>query len=178
MNVADSRILLLNANYAPLGIVSLERAVHLMFQDKVDKASEEIIRLRGQNTTLEVPQVLRLRRYINAPSRKARWSRRAVLARDEYTCIYCGIKAGEVQRGRELKRTDMTIDHIVPRAHGGTSTWGNTATACPVCNHRKGDRRPEQAGMKMHFEPKTPRVNYVVASGDMPVSWKFYLETP
>lgn len=169
-----SRILLLNANYQPLSILSLERAVLLLFQGKVDAASEEAIHLRGKTSTLDVPRVIRLRRYINAPMRKARWSRRAVLARDEFICVYCGIKAGETQKGRMLQRSDMTIDHIKPRAQGGTSTWGNTATACPACNHRKGDRTPEQAGMRLRYEPKIPRVNYVVASGDMPTSWKIY----
>lgn len=174
--MTDARILLLNANFMPLGIVTLERAVHLIFQDKVDAATEEAIHLRGKSSTLDVPRVLRLRRYVNAPMRKARWSRRAVLARDEWTCVYCGIKPGAVQKSRLLQRGDMTIDHIKPRAQGGTSTWSNTATACPVCNHRKGDRTPEKAGMRMLYEPKTPRVNYVVASGEMPASWKVYLE--
>jgi hypothetical protein len=54
--------------------------------------------------------------------------------------------------------------------------WGNTACACPVCNHRKGDRTPHEAGMSLRWEPKTPRVGYLVVSGETPAAWRFYLK--
>jgi 5-methylcytosine-specific restriction endonuclease McrA len=131
--------------------------------------------LRTPRSTFVVPSVLRLRYYVNVPRRGATWSRRALLQRDEYTCIYCGVQAGERRQGRRVTNRDLTIDHLVPLSRGGNSTWGNTACACRWCNHRKADRTPHEAGMKLLWEPKLPRVSYVVLSGDVPDEWRLYL---
>jgi 5-methylcytosine-specific restriction endonuclease McrA len=105
-----------------------------------------------------------------------RWSRRAVLQRDNYTCAYCGLRPGDKQRGRLLTKQTFTVDHIWPISRGGKDTWGNTICACPSCNQRKGNRTPHEANMKLRWEPKSPRVNYLVMSGDVPAAWKIYLE--
>jgi len=82
-----------------------------------------------------------------------------------------------IQRGKQLARADFTIDHIIPRSKGGKDTWTNTACACANCNHRKGDRLAHQAGMKLRWEPKTPRTSYlVIALGTGPDAWKRYIE--
>jgi 5-methylcytosine-specific restriction endonuclease McrA len=75
-----------------------------------------------------------------------------------------------------LERSNFTVDHIMPSSRGGKNSWGNTVCACPVCNHRKGNRTPHEANLKLLWEPKTPRVSYLVASGDIPAAWKVYLE--
>lgn len=170
-------VLLLNASYEPLSIIPQRRALSLLMRGRVDAVTEEAVTIQSSSDTLRIPTVIRLRRYINVPRRGAQWSRRAVLQRDGYRCIYCGVQAGELQKGQALARQDFTVDHIIPRSRGGRNTWGNTACACPVCNHRKGDRTPHEAGMPLRWEPKTPRVGYIVASGDIPASWKVYLET-
>jgi 5-methylcytosine-specific restriction endonuclease McrA len=148
----------------------------LLLREKADAATEETVVLRGISQSLSIPTVLRLRRYINVPRRGARWSRMAVLRRDDFTCIYCGVGIGEWQRGRHVTRSGLTIDHILPISRGGRNSWGNTACACAPCNQRKGNRLPHEAGMKLLWEPKIPRVDYLVASGEIPESWKFYLE--
>jgi len=82
-------------------------------------------------------------------------------------------------RGHVITKTDLTVDHLVPRSRGGRDTWTNTACACYSCNHRKGDRLPEEAGMKMRWEPKTPRTSYlVIAIGSGPDAWRQYVEMP
>ena len=169
-------VLLLNASYEPLNIIPQRRALSLLLRGRVDAATEDVITVSGVSSTLNIPTVIRLRRYINVPRRGARWSRPAVLQRDGYHCIYCGIQVGERQRGRALTRRDFTVDHLIPRSRGGQNTWGNTACACPVCNTRKGDRTPHEAGMSLRWEPKRPRVGYMVASGEIPAAWKVYLE--
>ena len=169
-------VLLLNATYEPLSIIPLRRALSLLMRDRVDSASETAINLRSISTAIEIPVVLRLRRYVNVPRRGARWNRMAVLRRDNFNCIYCGIRLGQRQRGRVLLKTDFTIDHILPLSRGGKNGWGNTACACAQCNQRKGNRTPHEAGMKLLWEPKTPRVDYLIASGEMPEDWKIYLE--
>ncbi|MBV7327758.1 HNH endonuclease [Chloroflexi bacterium TSY] len=169
-------ILLLNASYEPLAVVPLRRALSLLMRGCVDAATEEILTVQGAVQNLDVPSVLRLRRYINVPRRGVGWSRRSVLLRDRFRCIYCNIRVGEQQRGQILRKSDFTIDHIIPSSRGGKNTWSNTACACPTCNQRKGNRTPHEAGMTLLWEPKMPRVDYVVASGEIPAAWKFYLE--
>ncbi len=168
-------VLLLNASYEPLTIISLRRAVALLLRERVDAATDEARVLHAAQQSLEVPTVLRLRRYVNVPRRGARWSRVGVLRRDGYSCIYCGVTANEQHNGRTLDRGDFTIDHIIPRSRGGKNTWGNTACACYACNQRKSDRTPHEAGLTPLWEPKIPRVNYFVLSGEAPEAWKFYL---
>lgn len=169
-------VLLLNASYEPLSVIPNQRAIALWLRGRVEAATDEAVPIRGGSQTLHLPTVLRLRRYVNVPQRGARWSRISVLRRDHYTCIYCGAQPGVWKSGRVLMRTDFTLDHIIPRSRGGLNSWGNTACACPLCNQRKGDRTPHEAGMKMLWEPKTPRVNYWVFAGDIPEAWKIYLE--
>lgn len=159
-------VLLLNADYRPLRIVSEEKAVGLMFRDTVEAATQTVKTLRSPSTTFDVPIVLRLKRYVNVPRRKAKWSRRGVLKRDRYTCGYCGATG-----------VTMTIDHIKPLSRGGVSGWGNTVCACLKCNQRKADHLPHEVGMRLRWEPKTPRTNYVVASGNVPQEWRIYFES-
>ncbi|MEZ4683604.1 MAG: HNH endonuclease [Caldilineaceae bacterium] len=169
-------VLLLNASYEPLAVIPIRRALSLLLRDRVDPVTDELIRISASNHSLALPTVLRLRRYINVPRRGVRWSRRGVLRRDGYRCIYCGIQHGEQVKGQVLTKSDFTIDHIIPRSRGGNNGWGNTACACPACNQRKGDRTPHEMGMTLLWEPKTPRVDYLVASGAIPSAWKIYLE--
>lgn len=171
-------ILLLNATYEPLAVIPKKRALSLLLREAVDAVTEDVVALAGIAETRPIPTVLRLRRYVNVPKRGARWSRQGILKRDNYTCIYCGIKAGEGrhQRAHVLHPNDFTVDHILPKSRGGRNTWTNTACACPSCNNRKNDRTPHEAGMTMRWEPKMPRVDYLVASGNVPEAWKFYLE--
>ena len=85
-----------------------------------------------------------------------------MLVRDSYTCIYCKAQPGHMVKGKVLNKSDFTVDHIVPKSRGGKDQWGNTACACYVCNHRKGDKMPNEAGMRLAWEPKTPRTSYLV----------------
>ena len=169
-------VLLLNASYEPLRVIPFRRAMSLLLRDRVDAVSAETHPLPTSSNIFEIPHVLRLRRYVNAPRRGARWSRRNIFARDNWTCIYCGIRPGDMRKGKVMGRDQFTLDHIFPRSRGGKNTWGNTACACAECNQRKGDRLYHQIGMKLRWEPKRPRVDYLVASGDVPDSWKLYLE--
>lgn len=154
----------------------MRRALSLLMRDRVDAACTDALPLRGASTVLHIPRVLRLRRYVHVPQRGARWSRHAVLRRDKMTCIYCGVRPGGRVGKRTMATSDFTIDHILPRSRGGRNGWVNTACACSPCNNRKGDRLPHEAGMKLLWEPKTPRVDYLVASGELPEAWKLYLE--
>lgn len=143
-----TEVLVLNASYEPLRIVSLRRAVILLIQQKAEMVEAAAHRLRAQGMTFAVPLVVRLVRYVAIPrSRRLPCSRRGVLARDHETCQYCGAQPGRVH---------LTIDHVLPRSQGGTTTWENVVAACEACNHRKGNRTPQQAGMTLARLPRRP----------------------
>ena len=169
-------VLLLNATYEPLAVIPHKRAISLLLRGRVEGVSQEIIPFTGSQTIFEIPQVLRLRRFVSVPQRGVSWSRLGIMRRDNYTCIYCGVRLGQLQRGRVLTKQEFTIDHIMPKSRGGANTWGNTACACTSCNNRKGDRLPHEANLKLSWEPKRPRVDYWVADGHVPEAWKLYLE--
>ena len=170
-----TQVLLLNVTYEPMRTIPVRRAVGLLMRGVAESVDGIAARLRTPSTIFEVPAVIRLRYYVNVPRRGAVWSRRRILARDGYACIYCGARVGERHHGRALTRADFTVEHLIPLSRGGGNTWGNTACACHWCNHRKANRTPHEAGMRLRWEPKTPRVSYLVASGDVPAEWKTYL---
>lgn len=174
----QNRVLLLNGStWEPLAVISVMRAINLLLANKAVVVEESGRFLRTVRDKFSVPSVIALRTYINVPRRQAHWSRKGVLVRDNFTCVYCGVTVGQVRSGKVVTKSDLTIDHIVPKSRGGRDTWTNTACACSVCNHRKGDRLPHEAGMKLAWEPKTPRTSYlVIALGTGPAAWKRYIE--
>ena len=103
----------------------------------------QAVRLR-----LRVPEVIVLADYDRLPKAAVSFSRRNVFKRDHWACQYCGCQPG----GEEL-----TIDHVIPRSQGGTSTWDNCVLACIGCNKRKADSTPQQAGMRLRKAPVRPR---------------------
>jgi 5-methylcytosine-specific restriction endonuclease McrA len=170
------KVLLLNMGYEPLNVISWRRALSLILRDRVDPASAEGVTIRGTSTTLRIPYVLRLRRYVNVPAAHRRWSRRAVLQRDRYTCIYCGSRPGDRRSGYAVTRKDLTIDHILPLSRGGKSTWENTACACRACNQSKGNRTPAEAELRLRWQPEAPRGTFWKLSGEIPTAWALYLD--
>jgi 5-methylcytosine-specific restriction endonuclease McrA len=45
---------------------------------------------------------------------------------------------------------------VLPQSRGGGSTWLNTVAACARCNHRKANRTPSEAGMRLAVKPYEP----------------------
>ena len=120
-----------------------------------------------QDRGLRVPEVIVLAEYDRLPQAAVSFSRRNIFKRDRWTCQYCGLQPG----GSEL-----TIDHVVPRAQGGQSTWDNCVLACEDCNMRKADRTPKQAKMKLLSEPKRPRWTPIYARESIRIaSWSKFI---
>lgn len=174
----QGQVLLLNGStWEPLDIISVPRAINLVLAEKAVVIEQSGAFLRTVRDKFAVPSVIALRRYINVPRRNAPWSRKNVLMRDAYQCIYCGIEPGQIQNNKVLNKSDMTIDHILPKSRGGKDTWTNTACACPRCNHRKGNHLPNEAGMKLRWEPRRPRTSYLVVEfGNEYETWKRYID--
>jgi 5-methylcytosine-specific restriction endonuclease McrA len=92
------------------------------------------------------PSVVKLRHHVKRPLPELKLSRKTIFARDEFTCQYCGQTA-----------KDLTIDHVVPKRHGGKTVWENLVTACRRCNTKKSDKLLHQTGMKLIRQPRRPR---------------------
>jgi 5-methylcytosine-specific restriction endonuclease McrA len=153
------RVLVLNATPEPLNTVSVPRAVSLLLE-----AAEA--QLRSQRATLPVPLVIRLVTYVRIPRLMPLIvTRRGIFNRDRFTCQYCG---------RSLPPADLTLDHVLPRCRGGKTTWENIVAACKPCNHRKNDRTPAEAHMRLLRSPFRPRY-LAIAIYDMPTVWHKYL---
>lgn len=56
--------------------------------------------------------------------------REKIRRRAHYKCHYCG---------QQLHRDNFTLDHVVPRAKGGTSAVYNLVASCYDCNQMKAD---------------------------------------
>ena len=123
--------------------------------------------MRSESMTLPHPVVIRLVTYVSIPRDKhrRRITRRAVFARDSWTCQYCGTGA------------HLTVDHVIPRSKGGSSSWDNIVASCAPCNRRKGDHLPAQANMHPRRRPSAPnpQVFIHVASPTIPAAWRQWL---
>jgi 5-methylcytosine-specific restriction endonuclease McrA len=176
--VLSGQVLLLNGStWEPLGVIGIPRAINLLLAEKAVVVEESGRFVRTVRTKFAIPSVIALRHYINVPRRQAPWSRKGVMMRDNYQCIYCGVRPGDIARGKVISKGMMTVDHILPKSRSGKDTWTNTACACPRCNHRKGNKLPHEAGMKLRWEPRRPRTNYVVLEfGNESETWKRYID--
>ncbi len=141
------QVLVLNASYEPLSLVSVRRAVVLLLREKAELVEATQQFLRSCTNVYPVPLVIRLVHYVRLPHRKVPATRAAVMLRDAFVCQYCGETPG---------RQRLTVDHVVPRCRGGTHEWTNLVTACTRCNQRKGARTPEEANMAMKRRPFEP----------------------
>ena len=161
------RVLVLNATYEPINVCTVRRAAVLLLKEKAELVERAAWELRSEHTHMPRPVVIRLMAYVNVPrdTERRKITRRAVFARDGWTCQYCGT------------RSNLTVDHVIPRSKGGDSSWENIVASCAPCNRRKGDRLPRQAGMHPRRAPRTPQAEIFihVASPTIPAAWLQYL---
>jgi 5-methylcytosine-specific restriction endonuclease McrA len=160
-------VLVLNATYEPINVCTVRRAVVLLLKEKAEVIERSETVLRSSNSTFTKPIVIRLVSYVRIPrdTHGRKITRRALFARDNWTCQYCGARA------------NLTVDHVIPRSKGGTSSWDNVVASCAPCNRRKGDRLPPQVGMELRRQPRPPgpTVFIHVASPRIPTAWEQYL---
>lgn len=152
-------VLVLNASYEPLNVVSVKRAVVLLLKEKAEIVEAAEKRLRSERMHIPQPLVIRLVQYVKVPRNLTLpLTRRLVFARDHYTCQFCGDQPG---------MQTLTLDHVLPRSRGGEKTWENVVTACRACNQRKGNRTPKEANMHLEREPFRPRYVALALLGDV-----------
>jgi 5-methylcytosine-specific restriction endonuclease McrA len=167
---SSGRVLVLNASYEPINVCTVRRAAVLILKNRAEILEQGDWALHAESFTLARPVVIRLLTYVRIPrdAHRRKITRRAVFARDRWTCQYCGHERG-----------NLTVDHVVPRSKGGRSTWDNIVTCCAPCNRRKGDRLPRQAKMVPARRPKAPSATIFihVATPTIPAAWEQYLVT-
>ena len=162
------RVLVLNQDYSPLTVCSAERAFLLIYADKAERVHDDPeLTMRTVSTEFKMPSVIRLQKYIYVPYKSVLLSRQNVFKRDRHSCQYCG------------DTKSLTLDHVMPRSRGGSSTWTNLVTACKKCNSYKGDRTPEEAEMPLSTVPFKPSYVMFVRnfSGFTSEEWLTYLGT-
>lgn len=195
----ESSVLVLNKFFMALHVISAKRAFTLLCKD-----TAEVISLDGgkfnsynfdswkdvsiykaksglpeEDTTswirtvsfeIEVPKIIRLLFYDKLPQSNVKFNRRNIFARDENKCQYCG---------QRFPTSELSLDHIVPKAYNGKTTWTNIVCACTECNKKKGGRTPDQAGMKMIRKPVKPKHSPILSlklRSDKYRSWKQFLD--
>jgi 5-methylcytosine-specific restriction endonuclease McrA len=162
-----ARVLVLNASYEPLSVVTARRAVVLVLNQRATVVVGKDETWISESVTVDVPSVVRLNRYVKVPYRRSvPVTRRAVFGRDGHRCQYCGGPA-------------ESIDHVLPRSRGGDHTWENVVACCRPCNISKGDRLPVEAGLRLSTKPGPPRrYAWIYASTGYQVdpAWHPYLE--
>jgi len=147
--------LILNADGAPLSMlpfscVSWQTSIRLLSLGKVKLLKEyDDWSVRSPSITMAVPSVVMTTEYIKW-NRQIKYSRNNVFLRDAFTCQYCG-KSPTVH--------SLTIDHVVPRSHGGGTSWNNVTTACKKCNSDKGN----DASIVPKSNPRKPSYYELIA---------------
>lgn len=163
INIDRPRVLVLNAGYQPLGIASIRRVVGLVMSGLAEVVEESGEFLRTPSSQYPIPNIIRVKKMIRPRLRGLRLSRRNVFKRDGHMCAYCG-----------RKTYDLTLDHVVPRSRGGSNTWDNLVSACQTCNHKKANRTPEEAGMKLLRKPAKPSQSVWLDILEVPQAWHMY----
>ena len=189
-------VLILNRFYMAIRVVNVRRAMTLLFRGcaevitieegsyanyefeawcevsqllSLEKQPDEDY-LQAVNFEIQVPRIVRLTRYDKLPKTSVRFNRKNLFSRDDHCCQYCG-------QNRPISQ--LSLDHVVPRSHGGKTTWENIVCCCMQCNSRKGGRTPPQAGMKLLSKPAKPRSNPALSFPlDDPryASWKTFVQ--
>lgn len=151
MIVKKNAVLLLNADYTFLNTINVKRSLSLWARNKA-----RILKSNGKMIHPELnitqPEVMILTDYVHVPyhCRQVKLSREAIMLRDNFTCQYSG---------KKLKKSEVEIDHVIPRSRGGKNTWENLVCASQEMNNAKGNKTPQEAGMKLLRKPFKPSLN-------------------
>ncbi len=154
------RVLVLNSDYTPLNVTTIRRGFILVIKGKAEVLREDTQKIVTTIGEFVRPLVIRLLNYVRFTSSPLKLNRKRLYRRDDGQCVYCGSKKG------------LTIDHVLPKSRGGKNTWSNLVTCCSPCNIKKGNRTPEEAGMKLRKKPYEPSIFSFVLSSDVEELWE------
>lgn len=154
----------------PLSIISWQDAIKNVYSDKADIIEYYDNKfINSVKFRMQMPSVIMLRQYHKRPA-IARFCRRNMYIRDNYTCQYCG---------KQYNYVDLTIDHVIPRCKGGDTSWENCTTACFKCNTHKSDKLLKPITEPIHpswYKINNSRkfFNIVIPH----ITWQTYIQWP
>jgi 5-methylcytosine-specific restriction endonuclease McrA len=188
----DHPVLVLNRLWQAVNTCSARRAFTLLYQGhaqvvhadpennffthdfqswrdfSADSPEEEMV--HTISLKIRIPRVIVLLLFDRLPKKDIKFTRHNVFERDHNTCQYCGL---------QFDRSDLNLDHVIPRDKGGQTTWENIVCSCIPCNTKKGNKLPHQAGMQLIRTPKKPKWRpFVTISfpGPLHESWKHFVD--
>ena len=144
-SVMQEPVLVLNATFEPINVTAVRRAMVLLLKGVAQAEELHANEVHSSARAHKVPSVIRLLAYRHIPQQSRALSRKNILLRDRNTCQFCG---------DVFPSSELTLDHVVPRSRGGRSSWENLVACCYQCNNTKGDRTPEEAGLKLARRPR------------------------
>lgn len=165
MNTLDEPVLVLNRSWSIIAVTDVNRALDQVHRERArivepktymefdfyawceNGVEDGKMFVRTPRFRIQVPEVIVLTTYNKFPTHSDTYSKHHVFKRDRYICQYCG---------NPVSRYGATIDHVVPRAKGGTTCWENCVTSCLDCNAKKADRSLKQVRMKLRSKPVKP----------------------
>ncbi|MEE2959676.1 MAG: HNH endonuclease [Myxococcota bacterium] len=162
--VRHKRVLVLNRGFYPVNVIGARRAFCMLYLGVAEALDEEfnlfdfrswsLLLLKESDDflgtsrgRLRMPRVLVLKAYNRVPRGYVRFTRTNIFIRDGYCCQYCH---------KRFARSDLNLDHVMPRSRNGTHSWSNVVTSCIRCNSKKGCRTPKEANMPLLRKPKEP----------------------
>lgn len=188
----DHPVLVLNRLWQAVHICTVRRAFTLLYQGHAQVVNRDAVgnylthdflswadfsshhpeeeMVQGVSLRVRIPQVILLRIFDRFPKKEVKFTRNNVFERDKNTCQYCG---------KVFERTELNLDHVIPRQAGGTTTWENIVCSCIPCNTRKGNQPLHASGLRLIRPPRKPRWRpFVHLSAANPVheSWKHFLD--
>ena len=138
------RVLVLNSDYTPVNVTNISRALKLIVKEKAEIIKEGTKIFRSEKITFKAPTIIRLLTYVKIKLFKVVLTKRNIVIRDGFKCVYC-------------RDTDyLTLDHVIPKSRGGRNDWYNLVTCCDTCNKKKGNRTPDEVGMTLIHKPFKP----------------------
>jgi len=166
-----AQVLVLDTGYQAIGIVSWEKAFTLWCKGYVEIIEEHVdLWVHSARQAFKVPSIIRFIKNVFKKHRSIKFSRENVYARDKGNCQYCGC---------HCPRETFTLDHVVPRALNGITSWENVVVCCVSCNRQKQDKPLHKSGMTLLSTPCKPKNLFqtIVWNKGSPDSWKDYLMT-
>ena len=141
------KALVLDATYYPVQIIDWKKAMVLFFTERAEVVDyHDDIEIRSTSRSFKLPKVLRLFQKVNQLTH-VKFNRSNVFYQDKFTCQYCGDKFLEAE---------LTLDHVMPKSRGGSTSWENIVTSCHPCNNKKAARTPKECGLILATPPRKP----------------------
>tara|TARA_A100000164_G_scaffold378676_1_gene420885 strand:+ start:616 stop:1152 length:537 start_codon:yes stop_codon:yes gene_type:complete len=162
------KTLKLDLTYRPIEVIDSIEALVLCLVGKAIAVEEYENTIRSPSSMFQLPSVIVLKNLVKYRITTIHCTRENVMARDKYTCQYCG--------DRPLKK-ELTLDHVLPKSRGGQNTWQNLVSACKKCNQKKGNKTPKEARMFPMNKPCKPKYDFLGNVNFVQDVWLNYLWT-